>query len=121
MQKRPNKIVAQKRKHQVGVLASGERGVNTTVMQVSAYCLWQTLKQRNGITRLRSVPFYATEIWPVDRHVFQEPHFAAAGTAQPSSSETQYPETSLGTQSDSEDRDGSSRDEDYECFRKTLQ
>lgn len=32
VQKRPQKIVAQKGKHQVGVVASGERGVNTTVV-----------------------------------------------------------------------------------------
>jgi hypothetical protein len=65
---------------------------------------------------------------------FQEHHFAPAAallpadTAQPSSSESQNPETSLGTESDSEDSDDSSKDKDYEPpgkrmerFKKTLQ
>jgi hypothetical protein len=32
VQKRPHKIVAEKRKHQVGVVESGEQGVNTTMV-----------------------------------------------------------------------------------------
>jgi hypothetical protein len=139
MQKRPHKIVAQKGKHQVGTVASGERGVNTTtVCAVSAAGVYiQPLiifKQRNGITHLRLVPFYATGIWPVDRHIFQEFHFAPAAallpadTDQPSSSDTLNPETSLGTESDSEDRKDSSKNEDYESpsnrmkhLKKTLE
>jgi hypothetical protein len=80
------------------------------------------------------VTFYATGIWSVDRHAFQEHRFSPAAsllpadTAQPSSSESQNPETSLGTESDSEDSDDSSKDEDYESsgkrmkhFKKTLE
>jgi hypothetical protein len=66
------------------------------------------------------VPFYATGIWPADHHIFQEHQFAPADTAQPSSSESQNPETSLGTESDSEDREESSKDEDYESSSKRL-
>jgi hypothetical protein len=70
------------------------------------------------------VPFYAIGIWPVDRHVFQEHHFAAAAAAaaaaQPFSSESQKPETSLGTESDSEDSDDSRKDEDYESPGKRM-
>jgi hypothetical protein len=78
--------------------------------------------------------FRATGIWLAYRHNFQEHHFAPAAlllpgyTAQPSSSETQNPETSLGTKSDSEDRDDSRKDEDYKPsgkrmkhFKETLQ
>jgi hypothetical protein len=50
-----------------------------------------------------------------------------ADTAEPSSSETQNPETSLGTESDSENSNDSSKDEDYKPsgkrmkhFKKTL-
>jgi hypothetical protein len=89
-----------------------------SVLQVTTYRLSSFLKQRNGITDLGLVPFYATKIWPIDRHAFQEYHFSPAAallpadTAQPSSSESQNPETSLGTESDSEDSDDSSKDED---------
>jgi hypothetical protein len=86
------------------------------------------------MTLLRSVLFYATGICPADRHAFQERHFAPAAallpadTAQPSSSETQNPQTSLGAESDSDDSDDSSKDEAYESsgkrmkhFKKTLE
>jgi hypothetical protein len=70
--------------------------------------------------------FRVTGIWPVDRHTFQEHHFASAAvlfpadTAQPSSSETQNPEISLGTESDSEDSDNSIKDKDYKPSGKRL-
>lgn len=83
---------------------------------------------------MRLVPFHATEIWAVDRHVFRELHFVPAAAllptdiAQPSSSESQNTETSLGTESVSENSDDNSRDEDYKPsgrrmkhFKKTLQ
>jgi hypothetical protein len=80
-----------------------------------------------GITRLRLVPFYATGTGRVDRHAFHEHHFAPAAsllladTAHPSSSESQNPETSLGTESDSEDSDDVSKDEYYESSGKRME
>lgn len=58
------------------------------------------------------MPFYATGISPVGRYIFQEVHFSPADTAQSSSSETQNPEASLGTESDSEVRDDSKKEGD---------
>jgi hypothetical protein len=43
-----------------------------------------------------------------------------ADTAQPSSSETQNPETSFGTESDSEDNEDNSKDEDYESSSERM-
>jgi hypothetical protein len=43
-----------------------------------------------------------------------------ADTAQPSSSETHNPETSLGTESHSEYSDDSNKDEDYKSSRKRM-
>jgi hypothetical protein len=70
--------------------------------------------------------FRATEIWPVDPHIFQEHRFAPvavlipADTAQLSSSEIHNPEISLGTESYSEDSDDSSKHEDYRPSGKRM-
>jgi hypothetical protein len=95
VQKRQHKIVAQKGKYEVGVVASGRRGV-CAVSTADVYIPPMTIfKAKNWNNVFGSVPFYVTGIWPVDLHVFQELHFAPAvallpaDTAQSSSSETQ--------------------------------
>ncbi|CAH1962175.1 unnamed protein product [Acanthoscelides obtectus] len=78
--KKCQKIVAKRGSKAVGSIASGERGVNTTIaaeLLNAAYGKAATIE--TAINAFRS-----SGVWPVNRHVFNDSHFVASEVLRPS-------------------------------------